>query len=87
MARSEGWQAKPLPLLDGTGKTHGDLPLAEDLDNFEVEDLEQFRAELQESVQKRIELNSKMGPKGNHGSRQGAEQDLIKSIDKKLENR
>ena len=77
---------KPLPALDSTGKVHGELPRPRDLRNYSREDLLQLRDELRQSVQKRIEVTTQLGRDKAHGQRQGAEQALIKSIEKLLEH-
>jgi hypothetical protein len=82
-----GAAKKPLPALDSTGKVHGELPKPKDLKNYTREELEQLRDELKPSVQKRIEVTEQMGRDKAHGQRQGAEQDLIKSIEKHLEDK
>ncbi len=76
---------KVLPSLDATGKVHGTLPKVKDLVKYSKEELEILLKELRQSVQKRIEVTSKMGRDRGHGQRQGAEQDLIKSLEKLLE--
>jgi hypothetical protein len=76
---------RDLPGLDSTGKLHGDLPHPKDLGKFDPDDLQALQDDLCKSVQERIRKNSELGPKGNHGLRQGQEQDLIHSIDKVLE--
>jgi RHS repeat-associated protein len=74
----------PLPALDGTGKVHGQLPRAEDLKKYPKEDLEALREELKVSVQTRIAKTDELGSDFGHAERQGAEQRLIKNIDKLL---
>jgi RHS repeat-associated protein len=76
-----------LPLLDATGKVHGKLPDVKDLGRYTIGELTQLRNELQLSVQRRIELTVQKGSDLGHGQRQAAEQQLIKSIEKHLENR
>lgn len=76
--------ATKLPFLDATGKVHGTLPKVKDLINYSKEDLKILLKELKSSVQKRIEVTSQLGRDRPHGQRQGAEQDLIKSIEKHL---
>ncbi|WPO83353.1 RHS repeat-associated core domain-containing protein [Chryseobacterium sp. JJR-5R] len=76
--------ATKLPSLDATGKVHGTLPKVKDLINYSKEDLKILLKELKNSVQKRIEVTSQLGRDRPHGQRQGAEQDLIKSIEKHL---
>jgi len=76
--------AKRLPALDATGKVHGTLPKVKDLVNYSKEDLKILLKELKQSVQRRIEVTSQLGRDRPHGQRQGAEQDLIKSIEKHL---
>ncbi len=78
--------AKKLPSLDSTGKVHGDLPTPGDLSKYGREDLRILKTDLEKSVQRRIEVTSKKGRDRGHGQRQGSEQDLIKSIEKHLEN-
>ncbi|BFO68631.1 hypothetical protein [Chryseobacterium sp. KCF3-3] len=70
--------------MDATGKVHGDLPKVKDLVNYSKEDLKILLKELKQGVQKRIEVTSQLGRDRPHGQRQGAEQDLIKSIEKHL---
>ena len=67
------------------GKVHGALPRIEDLGKYSKEELLILLKELRQSVQRRIEITSKMGRDKGHGQRQGAEQDLIKAIEKYLE--
>ena len=74
-----------LPSLDGTGKVHGQLPDPKDLDQYSRDELIQLRDELEISVQRRIEKTVELGREKAHGQRQGAEQDLIDSINKFLE--
>lgn len=74
-----------LPTLDSTGKVHGTLPKVKDLGKYSKEDLQILLKELRQSVQRRIEVTSKMGRDRGHGQRQGAEQDLIKSLEKYLD--
>ncbi|WP_394366403.1 RHS repeat domain-containing protein [Chryseobacterium viscerum] len=76
--------AKKLPVLDATGKVHGDLPKVKDLVNYSKEDLKILLKELKQGVQKRIEVTDQLGRDRAHGQRQGAEHDLIKSIEKYL---
>jgi Pretoxin HINT domain len=78
---------KPLPELDSTGKVHGELPKPQDLGKYPKEDLAQLRNELEKSAQERIRKNVELGSDKPHGQRQGQEQDLIKSIDKFLNNK
>lgn len=80
-------EVKELPTIDATGKVHGELPKVKDLNKYSKEQLETLQKELKESVQKRIEVTSKLGRDKAHGQRQGAEQDLIKAIEKHLQNR
>ncbi|MBG6133197.1 RHS repeat-associated protein [Aquimarina sp. EL_43] len=77
----------PLPSLDATGKVHGTLPKIKDLSKFSKDELKILLRELKLSVQRRIKVTSRLGRDRAHGQRQGAEQDLIKSIEKHLENR
>jgi RHS repeat-associated protein len=79
--------ARPeLPRLDSTGKVHGELPRVQDLSRYSPEELADFRAELQQSVRTRIEATVQHGRHRPHGQRQGAEQALIRSIDRMLEH-
>jgi RHS repeat-associated protein len=73
-----------LPALDATGKVHGVLPKAKDFGKYPKEELKVLLTELKQSVKKRIKVTSKMGRDRTHGQRQGAEQDLIKSLEKYL---
>ncbi len=77
---------KTLPALDATGKVHGTLPKVKDFGQYSKDELQILLGELKQSVQKRIEVTSKMGRDRAHGQRQGAEQDLIKSLEKYLGN-
>lgn len=74
-----------LPSLDATDKVHGGLPKIKDLGKYTKDELTILLGELKQSVQKRIQVTSKMGRDRGHGQRQGAEQDLIKAIEKRLE--
>jgi len=76
-----------LPSIDATGKLHGVLPKAKDLIKYSKDELGILLDELTLSVQKRIKVTSKLGRDRAHGQRQGAEQDLIKSIEKHLQDR
>lgn len=82
--------AKPdrpeLPSLDATGKVHGDLIDPKDFSKYSPDELKQLSKELTQSVQQRIKKTSELGRDRGHGQRQGAEQDLIKSIEKYLDN-
>lgn len=73
-----------LPTLDATGKVHGSLPKVADFGKYSKDELRILLKELKQSVQKRIEVTSKMGKDRAHGQRQGAEQDLVKSLEKYL---
>jgi hypothetical protein len=80
-------EPKELPLRDSTGKVHGELPTPSELKNYSIEELQQLQAELRQSVAQRIRYSSALGPKGNHGLRQAQEQELIRQIEKHLEDR
>ena len=73
-----------LPALDATGKVHGTLPKIKDLFKYSKDELKILRDELRVSVQKRIEVASRMGRDKAHGQRQGAEQELLKFLEKYL---
>ncbi|MGF1507935.1 MAG: RHS repeat-associated core domain-containing protein [Myxococcota bacterium] len=75
-----------LPSLDATGKVHGALPDAKDLSRYSREELAGFRDDLQKSVQERIRKTVELGRDKAHGQRQGAEQELIRRIDKLFED-
>jgi len=77
--------AKVLPALDSTGKVHGRLPRVEDLGRYDPDELRQLSKELQESVQERIRKTTELGRDKGHGSRQAAEQQLIKAIERHLQ--
>ena len=85
-----GYGRKELPVLDDTGKVHGELPAIEDLKQYDADELEIFRDQLKESVQERIRKTSEVGDNFSlmqnkqHGERQAAEQALIHAIDKIL---
>jgi len=78
---------KALPTLDRTGKGHGVLPKVKDLAKYSKGELKILAQQLKKSVQQRIKVTSRMGRDRAHGQRQGAEQDLIKSIEKHLRDR
>ncbi|MEM6362743.1 MAG: hypothetical protein AAF731_21820, partial [Bacteroidota bacterium] len=82
-AASRGF-SKKLPALDATGKVHGTLPRVQDLARFSKDELLILRQELKQSVAQRIKVTSRLGRHRPHGQRQGAEQDLIKAINKFL---
>ena len=88
-SRSKACKAGPpdQPILDPTGKVHGELPEAKDLDRYAPEDLEQLSEELQRSVQERIRRTNELGSDKPHGERQAAEQQLIQQIEKNLQDR
>lgn len=73
-----------LPGRDNTGKVHGDLPRVEELDRYDPDDLRQLKSDLEKSVEERIRRATELGYDRAHGQRQGAEQDLIKAIEKHL---
>ena len=75
-----------LPLLDATGKVHGRLPEVEDFDRYAPEDLEKLSEELQQSVQERIQKTNDLGSDKAHGERQAQEQQLIRQIEKYLQD-
>jgi len=79
-----GVKLSQLPKLDATGKVHGVLPKIKDLGKYSKEEIKILYKELKLSVQRRIKVTSRMGRDRAHGQRQGAEQDLIKSIEKFL---
>ncbi|AEE51476.1 RHS repeat domain-containing protein [Haliscomenobacter hydrossis] len=78
---------KELPKLDRTGKVHGILPRVKDLVKYGKDELSMLLKELKKSVRRRIQVTSRMGRDRAHGQRQGAEQDLIKSLEKHLRDR
>ncbi|AZB18814.1 hypothetical protein EG352_14000 [Chryseobacterium indologenes] len=79
-----------LPALDATRKVHGILPKIKDLAKYSKDDLKILLKELKQSIPSRIKSTSLKGPNSSrlqnrqHGQRQGAEQDLIKSLEKFL---
>jgi RHS repeat-associated protein len=73
-----------LPALDSTGKVHGELPHPKDLEKYDKDDLENLKNELKQSVKEHIRKTTEMGRDRNHGQREGAEQELIKAIEKHL---
>ena len=79
--------ADELPVLDSTGKVHGELPKPADLGRYSPDDLRQLQGDLEQSVQERIRKTSDLGPDRAHGQRQGAEQDLIQQIERNLQGR
>lgn len=72
--------------LDSTGKVHGKLPDIKRLAQYDPYELSQLLSELKRSVQKRIEITVKMGADHGHNARIAEEQQLIKSIEKFLED-
>jgi len=84
---NKGAELDDLPALDGTGKVHGKLPGTKTLGRYSKEDLEILRQELEKSIQRRIRVTSNMGRDRGHGQRQGAEQDLLKKLERHLQNR
>ena len=76
-----------LPVRDGTGKVHGDLPQLSDLNSYETDDLVSYRDDLERSVQTRIEKNSELGSDLGHAQRQAEEQAQISRINKILSDR
>ena len=60
------------------------LPKVAHFGKYSKDELQILLKELKQSVSKRIEVTSKMGRDRAHGQRQGAEQDLIKSLEKYL---
>jgi hypothetical protein len=77
-----GSKLPQLPKLDATGKVHGILPKVRDFAKYSKEELKILYKELKISVQRRIKVTARMGRDKGHGQRQGAEQDLIKSLEK-----
>jgi hypothetical protein len=49
-----GYKKDELPALDNTGKVHGELPEIKNLKQYDREDLEVLRDQLEKSVQERI---------------------------------
>lgn len=89
----KGVQAlRNLPKIDATRKVHGYLPRVKDFKNFDKGQLNNLLESLKISVQQRIKSTVLKGPKASkiqnkkHGERQSAEQDLIKSLEKYLNN-
>lgn len=82
-----GSDSNPLPGIDSTGKVHGDLPKIKDLKKLSNEQLEELLQDLKQSVPRRIDVTIEKGSHRPHGARQGAEQVLIKSIEKILRDR
>ncbi|WP_159397966.1 hypothetical protein [Sorangium cellulosum] len=80
-------QPQELPSLDATGKAHGSLPEAKDLERYSADELRQLQGELKKSVQERIRKTVELGPHKPHGERQAAEQRLIQQMEKNLESR
>ena len=62
------------------------MPKVKDLAKYSRDELKILAKELRKSVKRRIKVTSRMGRDRAHGQRQGAEQDLIKSIEKYLSN-
>lgn len=75
---------KILPSIDATKKVHGALPRVIDLVNFSKDELKILLNELKISSQQRIKVTSRLGRDLTHAERQGAEQNLIKYIEKYL---
>ena len=73
-----------LPSIDATGKVHGTLPKVEDFGKYTKDELQVLLTELNQSVKERIRITTIKGRDRGHGQRQGAEHDLIKSLEKYL---
>lgn len=77
---------KALPTLDETRKVHGLLPKAIELSKYSVDELKIFLKELKINVVTRGKLNGKLGTDYNHSFRVAQEHELIRKIEKILEN-
>ncbi len=78
---------KKLPKLDGTGKMHGDLPSIRDLKKYgDRQTLTDFRDDLKSSVKRRQQVSDNLGADAPHSRRQAQETDLIRSLDKHLDD-
>jgi hypothetical protein len=73
--------------LDATGKVHGVLPHPKDLGKYGIYELMRLRDELAQSVQTRIEVTARLGADFGHSNRLADEQQLIKSLEKILQDR
>ncbi len=71
------------PLLDGTGKVHGEIP-SYIPDDWTPEDLEQLRNDLPTSIQTRQQEAARLGEDGPHRERLRQEQTLLRQIEKRL---
>lgn len=81
---AEGGDGSPEAFLDGLGRVHGKLPSPADLGEYNTEELQILRDELEQSVQARIGNRIELGPDPGHDARIAEEQSLIRSIDKHL---
>jgi hypothetical protein len=74
-------------VLDASGKVHGYLPEVQDLRRYHAEDLARLRDQLRIRVQTRIAKTVELGADYGHDARILEEQQLLKSIEKHLEDR
>jgi RHS repeat-associated protein len=97
-ARAEPWplpvvacgvsvRMRTLPSIDATGKVHGQLPKVNELSKFSDDELRVLQGQLRQSVPTRIRTIIELGPDKAHGQRLAAEQELLRQIEKYLQNR
>jgi len=72
--------------LDATGKVHKALPKPKDFSKYHPEDLRKLMQDLKQSVQERIRVTARLGSNPGHDARQAEEQQLIKFIEKYLDD-
>ena len=70
--------------VDETGKVHGALPRVQDLYRMTRQALEETRDALTESIETRKAELIELGEHGPHRARVGAEESLLRSLDKIL---
>lgn len=76
------WQ--DVPILDATGKVHGDLPKILELGRYDPEMLRKLHGDLQKSIQQRIRKTSELGRDVGHAKRQADEQRLLEALERYL---
>ena len=73
-----------IPVLDHTGKLHGELPTRGQWTKYSREDLKILLNDLKKSVKKRDRVNKQLETDYKHSKRLGDEHQLIKDIEKYL---
>ena len=76
-----------LPAVDSTGKVHGKIPTLQELKLHESDELDFFREQLSQSIQRRKEVTGQLGSDAGHSARQAAEEKAKSHITKILKDR